>query len=62
MDTEGREEVIDKVFLWIEKSLKKTKLIVITKTKKSDKKKVKKMGRGKLKKLGNTIKNITGKW
>lgn len=62
MDTEGREEVIDKVFLWIEKSLKKTKLIVITKTKKSDKKKEKKMGRGKLKKLGNTIKNITGKW
>ena len=62
MDTEGREEVIDKVFLWIEKSLKKTKLIVITKTKKPDKKKEKKMGRGKLKKLGNTIKNITGKW
>ena len=62
MDTEGREEVIDKVFLWIEKSLKKTKLIVITKTKKSDKKKEKKMGRGKLKKLDNTIKNTTGKW
>ena len=38
MDTEGREEVIDKVFLWIEKSLKKTKLIVITKTNKSEKK------------------------
>ena len=44
MDTEGREEVIDKVFLWIEKSLKKTKLIVITKTKKSDKKKRKENG------------------
>lgn len=38
MDTEGREEVIDKVFLWIEKSLKKTKLIVVTKTNKSEKK------------------------
>ena len=39
MDREGREEVIDKVFLWKEKSPEKTKLIVITETKKSEKKK-----------------------
>ena len=38
MDREGREEVIDKVFLWKEKSPEKTKLIVITETKKSEKK------------------------
>lgn len=61
MDTEGREEVIDKVFLWKEKSPEKTKLIVITETKKSEKK-VNKIGRGKLEKLGNMIKNITGEW
>ena len=61
MDREGREEVIDKVFLWKEKSPEKTKLIVITETKKSEKK-VNKIGRGKLEKLGNMIKNITGEW
>ena len=61
MDREGREEVIDKVFLWKEKSTEKTKLIVITETKKSEKK-VNKIGRGKLEKLGNMIKNITGEW
>ena len=61
MDREGREEVIDKVFLWKEKSPEKRKLIVITETKKSEKK-VNKIGRGKLEKLGNMIKNITGEW
>ena len=61
MDREGREEVIDKVFLWKEKSPEKTKLIVITEAKKSEKK-VNKIGRGKLEKLGNMIKNITGEW
>ena len=61
MDREGREEVIDKVFLWKEKSPEKTKLIVITETKKSEKKE-NKIGRGKLEKLGNMIKNITGEW
>ena len=61
MDRAGREEVIDKVFLWKEKSPEKTKLIVITETKKSEKK-VNKIGRGKLEKLGNMIKNITGEW
>ena len=61
MDRKGREEVIDKVFLWKEKSPEKTKLIVITETKKSEKK-VNKIGRGKLEKLGNMIKNITGEW
>ena len=61
MDREGRE-VIDKAFFWKEKSPEKTKPIVITETKKSEKKKENKIGRGKLEKLGNKIKNITGEW
>ena len=41
MDREGREEVIDKVFLWKKKSPEKTKLLSLPKLKSLKKKKIK---------------------